>query len=231
MKISQTTFNILRNFAEINPDLIIVPGHVQSTFSISEHIYAQATIEEKFPSRFGIRDLGKFVNVLESHMKRGETKLTFTKNSIQMKNAGSEKVREATTNYRYGDMQLIRSETPGEIEFNNPEVKFEISKENFKWMGQMSSIIGAPNYVFESVDDTIQINACDCEGKVVDNSTLVIDDYHGSPLKSVLSVEDMKLIPGDYEVEIVKRGLMRFTNKVMPLHYLIAIQEKHSITE
>lgn len=228
MKLSPETFSILNNFAKINPDLIINPGSEIHSLAISRHIYANAIVVEEFPRKFGVRDLGKFLNVLQSHLKRGEAELSFGKDEegIRIKNIG--KGRTATTHYRYGDMRLIKSEPPGKINFKHADVEFDLSDETFKWMWNIGSIIGAPNFVFESAEDTIQVNACDVEGKVVDSSTLTIDDYAGTPFKFVLKTENMKILNGDYKVQLSKDGLAKFTHRNMKLFYYIAIEQKSS---
>ena len=57
MKLSETTIDILSNFATINPNMLFKEGTTLSTISEAKNIMASATIEERIPREFGIYDL------------------------------------------------------------------------------------------------------------------------------------------------------------------------------
>ena len=65
MKISEQTLKILKNFATINPSILIRPGSILSTQTIAGTIVAEATIEEEFPREFALYDLVEFLNTLK----------------------------------------------------------------------------------------------------------------------------------------------------------------------
>ena len=50
MKINQNTLDILKNFSEINTNILIKPGTELSTISTMRNIFAKATIAEAFDS-------------------------------------------------------------------------------------------------------------------------------------------------------------------------------------
>ena len=64
MKISDTTKSVLKNFADINQNLLVQPGQELKTISTMKNILAKAKIEEEFTSEFGIYDLSEFLGVL-----------------------------------------------------------------------------------------------------------------------------------------------------------------------
>ena len=51
MKLSDNTKEILKNFSEINPNLLIQPGKVVNTISTMKNILATAGVEEDFPMK------------------------------------------------------------------------------------------------------------------------------------------------------------------------------------
>ena len=69
MKINQNTLDILKNFSEINTNILIKPGTELSTISTMRNIFAKATIAEAFDSEFGIYDLNEFLAVVSSTNK------------------------------------------------------------------------------------------------------------------------------------------------------------------
>ena len=67
MKLSEKTTNILKNFSNINTSILFKEGNVLRTISVMNNIYAEATVDEKFPKDFGVYDLPQFLNGLNLH--------------------------------------------------------------------------------------------------------------------------------------------------------------------
>ena len=64
MKLSNKTLEVLKNFSNINQNILIEEGNVLRTISTMKNILGRATIEESFPKEFGIYDLNEFLGVL-----------------------------------------------------------------------------------------------------------------------------------------------------------------------
>ena len=64
MKLNTNTQNILKNFSEINTNILIKPGKELSTISTMRNIFAKASIDESFDTEFGIYDLNEFLAVV-----------------------------------------------------------------------------------------------------------------------------------------------------------------------
>jgi len=62
--ISQETLSILKNFSQLNSNLLVRPGNVINTVTGAKNVMAQATVQEDFPVEFGIWDLNKFLGTL-----------------------------------------------------------------------------------------------------------------------------------------------------------------------
>ena len=70
MEVSDTTLNVLKNFATINPSLLFPAGDKLATLSPKKNIMAKAKIEESIPKRFAIYDLNQFLGVVSLFKKR-----------------------------------------------------------------------------------------------------------------------------------------------------------------
>ena len=66
MKISENTISILRNFSDINANILFTPGKTLQTMSTMKNIMAKADVEENFESEFGVYDLPEFLRALDS---------------------------------------------------------------------------------------------------------------------------------------------------------------------
>ena len=85
MIISDDTLNVLKNFASINPNLVIKPGQKLKTISEAKTIMASADIVEDFPLEFGVYDLNEFLSVyslIEAPMLDFEDKSVLISNNI-----------------------------------------------------------------------------------------------------------------------------------------------------
>ena len=64
MRLSNKTLDVLKNFSNINQSILIEEGSVLRTMATMKNILGNATIEESFPTGFGIYDLNEFLGVM-----------------------------------------------------------------------------------------------------------------------------------------------------------------------
>ena len=64
MKLSDATVGVLKNFANINQNILIEEGKQIRTMSTMKNILASAGVVEEFPKNVGIYDLNEFLGVL-----------------------------------------------------------------------------------------------------------------------------------------------------------------------
>ena len=91
MKLSESTISILRNFSDINQNILFKPGKTLATMSTMKNIMAKAKIEEEFEQEFGIYDLPEFLRSFEKFLKpklnfNGSANLKITDESSSLKN-------------------------------------------------------------------------------------------------------------------------------------------------
>ena len=60
MHISRETLSILKNFRDLNSNILISPGNVIKTLTGAKNVMSTAVVEENFPVEFGIWDLRLF---------------------------------------------------------------------------------------------------------------------------------------------------------------------------
>ena len=69
MKLSENTLSILRNFSDINQNIVFKPGKEIATMSTMKTIMAKATVEDNFEKEFGIYDLPEFLRSFDKFKK------------------------------------------------------------------------------------------------------------------------------------------------------------------
>ena len=65
MNLSNDTIAMLKNFANINQNILIKPGKKLNTISTMKNILAQADIKEDFSEQFAIYDLPEFLRAVD----------------------------------------------------------------------------------------------------------------------------------------------------------------------
>ena len=219
MKLSEDTLNILKNFSAINGGIDVKPGKTLRTISSNKAILAEATVAEQFPNEFGIYDLNKVLSVID----KNSPEVTFEKEFLVFQSLGKIRVR-------YTEPSLILTPPNKNINIPNYDVKFSLSAEVLNWIFGTASILKCPNIVVkcDGEGEDINILAMDVKGEIVDDASIKVDGVSDISFQAVLKVENLKVLPGAYDVEISSVGVSKFTNSAKNITYWIAIEQAAS---
>ena len=224
MKINQNTLDILKNFSEINTNILIKPGTELSTISTMRNIFAKATIAEAFDSEFGIYDLNEFLAVVSSTNKP-ELKLEDKFMTISAEGSKS-KVK-----YFYSDPSVIVSPTK-EVNMPEADVSFSLSEANLTQLQKMAAIIKTPDLalVGEKGGDVI-LKVCDKKNDTSNNFDIVVGENATADYTFYFKVENMKMISGNYDVSVSSKSISHFKNTKLPIEYWIALEPDSNISK
>jgi len=217
MKLSNQTINVLKNFSTINQNLVIKEGSDIATMSAMKNIVAKAKVEESFTKEFAIYDLNEFLSALSLF---GTPDLDFQNDFVVFTEEGSSK----SLKYWYSDPSVVT--TPNkDITMPSNEVKFDFSSDTLAEITRAASVIGAPDMVLEN-------------GKlrVTDKKNTTANDYATEldvpdsdvKYKFWFKVENLKLIPGSYGVEVSSKNISKFSNTNIDIEYFIALEPESS---
>ena len=191
MKLSGETVDVLKNFSNINQNILIKEGTQLRTMSTMKNILAEAPIKETFPRDFGIYDLNEFLGVLTLV---NDAELEFDSESHLTVNGGRTKIK-----YFFSDPSILT--TPPET-FNPPEcdVDFNVTGKTLSSVLKASAVMQLPDIVIECNSSTT-ITATDLKNTTSNNFTeeLVGDSSH--TFKFHFKADNLKMIPGDYQVK------------------------------
>ena len=116
--------------------------------------------------------------------------------------------------------------TPPEnnINFPEPEVKFTLTQDALSQVMKASNVLGTPEIAVESDSGNINIKALDVNNDSTDTFTVNLDEKSDNKFKFVFKTENMKMLPGNYDVEISSKGISHFTMQGQKLQYWIATE-------
>ena len=223
MKLSNETVTVLKNFSTINQNLVINPGKNISTMSAMKNIVAKATVTEDFSQAFAIYDLNEFLASLSLFENPD---LDFKEDFVVMTETGS---KGKSLKYWYSDPSVVT--TPAkEITMPSSEVTFTFSSDLLSDVTKAAAVIGAPDMVLEGMDlGTATLKVTDKKNDTANNYAVGVDTNHEDsdknvPYKFWFKVENLRLLPGSYDVKVSSKKISYFKNTNVDVEYFIALE-------
>ena len=216
-KISKDTFEIFKNFATINSNILVKTGNVIRTVSPVKNVMAEATVSETFETQFGIWDLNKFLGTV-SLFTDPEFHFEDTKVTIRGKNG-------ASVVYYYAEPRLLTT-IDKEIQLPEVVVNFTLTNSDLNEIQKAAAVLQLPDLMARSNDlGTIELVTLDKKDPTSNSYSLEVgDNESGSDYKFYFKVENLKMLPGDYDVSITEKVVSRFENTTKELNYWIALE-------
>ena len=222
MKLSNGTATVLKNFSTINQNLVIKAGNQISTMSAMKNIVAKATVEESFPQDFAIYDLNEFLAALS----------LFEKPNLEFKNEFVVITEEGSSgkflNYWFSDPSVVT--TPkNDITMPETEVDFNFDGKVLTDVQKAAAVISVPDMCLEamSVGKAI-LKVTDKKNSTANDYAVGIDvtnaDGKDVPYKCWFKVENLKLLPGSYNVNVSSKKISFFKNTKVDVEYFIALE-------
>ena len=225
MNLSENTVSVLKNYSTINQNLLIKPGKVLTTMSAMKNIVSRAEVEEDFPREMAIYDLNEFLSCLSLF---ANPKLNFKENFVIMTEDGSS---SKTLKYWYSDPSVVTT-LEKEITMPSPEVSFNLSSNILSDIQKAAAVIGVPDMVLTNG----RIGGSDL--KVTDKKNDTANDYsisfdtdsdnQDANYKFWFKVENLRLLPGSYDVKVSSKNISYFKNTNVDVEYFIALEPESS---
>ena len=223
MKLSNYTTSVLKNFSTINQNLVIKEGNTITTMSAMKNIVAKAEVEETFPQQIAIYDLNEFLGALSLFTS---PVLDFSDNYVMI----SEENKPTTKmKYFYSDPSVVTSPNKM-ITMPSNEVKFTMSSEDLSRLKRAAGAIGAPDMVLEKDGSSSSLTVKDKKNHTANNYSLDVSTTSEGEFNFYFKVENMKLLDGNYDVEISSKNISHYTNKSTDIEYWIALEPESTYT-
>ena len=212
MKISKKTLSVLKNFSDINMSVEVKAGNTLRTVSVAKNILAQVEIEESFPREFAIYDVNRFLGAASLFE---EPNFEFGEKSVKI---GTDKY---SLDYVYCDPSMIVTPPEKNITVPDPEVKFKLTQDTLSQLLKAGNVLGTPEIVVEG-GSPMKVRAMDTNNDSTDTFHVNLDESSDRTFRFVFKIENLKMVPGDYNVEISSKGIARFSQN--QLQYWIATE-------
>ena len=217
MNLSNDTKEVFKNFSTINQNLLVKSGNVINTMSAMKNIVAKATIPDTFNDEFAIYDLNEFLSALS--LFKNPT-LDFNDKAVKLKEEGG----GSSVNYFFSDPSVVTSPKT-EITMPSVDVEFTFTQNTFNQILKASAVLGVPDVVLQgTAGGDINLTVTDRKNDTSNDFAIKVGENASSDFTYFFKVENLKLLAGDYKVEVSSKGISHFTNVNKPVEYFIALE-------
>lgn len=214
MKISEETFDVLKNFSTINPSILIKPGNVIRTISEQKNILSQKVVSESFPKEFAVYDLSQFLG-LASLFKNPE--FSFGDKEVSLI------ADTSRSRYTFTDPSMVISPPEKNIELVDPEITFDMSYSSLKSVINGANQLSLPEIVVRGADGKISLVATNVKNSTTNEFSVDVGQT-SAIFNMIFKTENLKFMPLDYQVNISSMGVAQFTNSQNHLDYWVATE-------
>jgi len=216
MKISDSTISILRNFSDINANILFKPGKTLNTVSTMKNIMAKAEVEEDFETEFGVYDLPEFLRAIDS----------FKQPVLKFNGSANLKIQDEKTSlsarYAFADKSTLVTPTK-EIKMPDQTVTFTLKNEDYESVKKLYTNLSLPDIAFKGEGGKIKLVALDKKNSNSNESSIIVGETD-IEFTAYIKAENMKIIPGEYDVALSKAKIAHFINKKVKVQYWIALE-------
>ena len=215
MKLTDSTLTVLKNFAGINNSILVKQGSKLRTISVAKNILAEANISEDFPKDVAIYDLNQFLNGLSLHQ---DPNLDFSADSHLTIQEGKRRVK-----YFFADPQVIVAPPEKEISLPSEDVSFQLESVTLEKLLKAAAVYQLPDLAAVGEAGVVKLVVRDKKNDTSNEFAVVVGETN-KEFSFNFKVENIKIIPGAYDVTISSKLLAKFTNSNYNLIYYIALE-------
>tara|TARA_B110000037_G_scaffold209708_1_gene259131 strand:+ start:133 stop:798 length:666 start_codon:yes stop_codon:yes gene_type:complete len=216
MNISENTLSVLKNFSDINQNILVKPGNKIQTISTMKNIFAVAEVSEKFESEFAIYDLPEFLRAVD----------LFQKPALKFNGGSNVTIASSDTKqsikYFFADKSVIVAPTKA-INMPDQYVSFTLKKSDFERLQKAITTMNLPDVAVSGDGKNIKLVATDKKNKSSNDYSAVIGETD-KKFNAYFKAENLKIIGDDYDIEISQQKISHFVNRNKPVQYWIALE-------
>ncbi len=216
MKLTKETIEVLKNFSEINNSINNDEPGVLKTVSPSENIFGICDIQEELPD-FAIYNLTEFLGIL-SLFDSEKMEIVFKENFLGIRD-GNSKVK-----FHFADLDHIPNKCKDSNTykaFDDFQASIDLTKDNINSIMKSASVMTLSTMNIVMQEGKGKITILDPENPHTNNFEIVVKGKGNANVS--IYVENLKLIEGDYTLNISEGKAIRFNHGTLPLFYFVSV--------
>jgi len=183
--------------------------------SVMKNVLAESIVEEEFPKDFAIYDLNQFLNGIGLHDK---PELDFSNDSYLTIREGKRRVK-----YFFADPSVIVTPPEKDIEVPSNDIEFQLDHSQLEKLLKASSIYQLPDLAAVGENGVISLVVRDKKNDTSNEFSIIVGET-SEEFTMNFKVENIKIVPGSYDVVISNKLISKFESKSRNLRYWIALE-------
>lgn len=212
MKFSKETVALLKNYSTINSNLLIKPGSTLSTISVAKSVYSTTEVKEVFDTQFGIYDLNEFLGVLA----------LFDDPDVEF-NDKFATIKQGRSSVKFfGADESVLTAPSKTIKVPPADIEFNLSADQVNMILRTAGVLRAADVAIKGDGKELRVIVGDKKNVTGNNYEMVVGETSDT-FTAYIRVDNMKMIPGNYTVELAAKKIAKFTNGT--LQYVLTLEQ------
>lgn len=218
MELSENTLQVLKNFSNINQNIMIRQGNTLKTISEARNVLATAVVDAEFPQDVGIYDLNEFIGVLGLV---DTPRLNFEDEYVKIgDSSGRSKIK-----YFFSPEETLTFPQK-DITMPSADVKFTLDNDTLNKLKRAASTLGHDEVSISGKGNVLSLSVVESQNSTSNAFSIDIDgDFEEATFNFILNIANLKILPGDYDVSISSKLISNFSHKELDLNYWIALEK------
>ena len=223
MKISKNTLAILKNFRDLNSNILINEGSLLKTLTPAKNVMSSAIVEETFPVEFGLWDLTSFLGTVSLF---DDPDFDFHDKYVNISGSNG-----STVKYFYSEPSLLTVPTK-DVKMPETVVDIEITEDTFNELKKAAAVLGVNDLSICSTDGSNVLAILSDKNNTSSNTYSIEIGYNeeGNIFNFDFKIDNLRIIPGNYDVCFAEKIVSQFTNKSFDLTYWVALESSSSFS-
>jgi len=222
LKLSKFSVDVLKNFASINPNLVVKEGSTFSTISEAKNIMATVTVPEKFSRTFGVYDLNEFIAALS----------LLDDPSIDLLEDSAILSTDTTTiKYRFANPTVLTTPQK-EVKMPSTDVTVKLTSDLLGKVRKAASVLGHSVVALKgSASGSLSLSVLDPKDTSANTYMIALSERHALEKDFSLEflIDNLKLLSGDYTVALSSKLISEWTHLDFTIKYFIALEKTSTI--
>lgn len=217
LNISKRTLHILKNFATINPAVVLEAGNVLRTADPGQSILVIASIDETIPVKFPIMMLSSFLGVLSLP--------AFSECTLNMDDRKIEMIGKKTSMNFWAAAESLVELPDEELELPEGDIKAVIEEGVYNDFKKACSFLGHEFCKLSNRGGKVYITALSPSVDTSNNYEVELGATDQADAELILKTDNLKMIPGDYKVEgSSENNFVKFTTMDDRILYMVGAE-------
>jgi len=214
VKLSKDTVEILKNFAQINNNLVIKTGKKISTLSPSKAIMAEYEGDDEFDEDVALFNLTEFLGAFSSF---SDPELDLDTKSLTIKQ-GKQQVK-----YVYANEDVLITPKKA-IVMPTADVTVKLTNETIVKMQKMASVLSVEDIAIVGDGKTVSIKVLDKKNPTANSFDIDLEVATKKNFTIYFKIDNLRLFSADYSVELSSKRISKWSADGIKLTVFIAVE-------